>query len=155
MRAALAFLPIILLGAQAGDPSISAASFVTPATAPLLAEGRIGCIGQIRDMVGEVPLDQVFPKGVDTGKLVKYLAAQSPNSLRPTVPVLVTQGTADAVVVKPSTDGIVKSLCRNGASITYRSYAGADHRGAVPESFDDATTFIKAVNSGKPEQSSC
>ncbi|NKT14485.1 hypothetical protein GS495_15230, partial [Rhodococcus hoagii] len=99
---ALAFLPLILLGAEAADPSIVADSYVTPESQVLLTAARTGCVGQIRNVIGSVPVDKAFAPGADIDKLVTYLKKQSLGQLTLTVPTLVLQGTADTLIAEPA-----------------------------------------------------
>ncbi|WP_430335661.1 alpha/beta hydrolase family protein [Rhodococcus sp. ACT016] len=152
---ALAFLPLILLGAEAADPSIDADSYVTPESKPLLTAARNGCVAQIRDVIGSVPVDKAFAPGADIGKLVTYLKKQSPGQLTLTVPTLVLQGTADALIAEPGSKALVQSLCGNGSEVGYKTYEGADHRSAVPQSFDDAEQFFRALQAGETPSGLC
>ncbi|WP_425334514.1 lipase family protein [Prescottella agglutinans] len=152
---ALAFLPLILLGAEAADPSIDADSYVTPESKPLLTAARNGCVAQIRDVIGSVPVDKAFAPGADIGKLVSYLKKQAPGQLTLTVPTLVLQGTADTLIAEPGSRALVQSLCSNGSEVAYKTYEGADHRSAVPQSFDDAEQFFRTVQAGEEPAGTC
>ncbi|WP_258195053.1 lipase family protein [Rhodococcus sp. OK519] len=152
---ALAFLPLILLGAEAADPSIDADSYVTPESKPLLTAARNGCVGQIRDVIGSVPVDKAFAPGADIDKLVTYLKKQSPGQLTLTVPTLVLQGTADVLIAEPGSKALVQSLCNNGSEVGYKTYAGADHRTAVPQSYDDVEQFFGALQAGEAPAGLC
>lgn len=151
----MAFLPLLLLGAQAGDPSIDAESYVTPESNALLDVGRTQCIAQIRAMAGTVPVDKAFSPNADVTKLVDYLKKQNDSTLKPTVPVLVVNGTADVVVPEPGTKKLADQLCKNGGSVAFKTYPGVDHRGAVGASVDDATTFAKDAAAGKAFPGTC
>ncbi|MCL2533755.1 MAG: lipase family protein [Nocardiaceae bacterium] len=152
---ALAFLPLILLGAEAADPSIDADSYVTPESKPLLTAARKGCVAQIRDVIGTVPVDKAFAPGADIGKLVSYLKEQAPGALTLTVPTLVLQGTADTLIAEPGSKALVQQLCGNGSEVAYKTYEGADHRAAVPQSFDDAEQFFRTLQAGETPAGLC
>ncbi|WP_305091914.1 S9 family peptidase [Prescottella sp. R16] len=152
---ALAFLPLILLGAEAADPSIVADDYVTPEAQVLLTAARTSCVGQIRDVIGQVPPDKAFAPGVDLGKLTDYLKAQAPGAVTPTVPTLVLQGTADTLVTEAMSSSLVKSLCSNGSEVAYKTYEGADHRAAIPASYDDASQFMSALANGEKPAGTC
>ncbi|NKZ76003.1 alpha/beta hydrolase [Rhodococcus hoagii] len=152
---ALAFLPLILLGAQAADPSIVADSYVTPESQVLLTAARTGCVGQIRNVIGSVPVDKAFAPGADIDKLVTYLKKQSLGQLTLTVPTLVLQGTADTLIAEPGSREVVETLCSNGSEVAYKTYEGADHRSAVPQSFDDAEQFFGALQAGEKPAGLC
>jgi len=152
---ALAFLPLIVLGAEAADPSIDADSYVTPESKPLLTAARNGCVAQIRDVIGSVPVDKAFAPGADIDKLVTYLKKQAPGQLTLTVPTLVLQGTADTLIAESGSKALVQSLCGNGSAVAYKTYEGADHRSAVPQSFDDAEQFFRALQAGETPTGLC
>ncbi|QCQ93891.1 alpha/beta fold hydrolase [Rhodococcus sp. SGAir0479] len=152
---ALAFLPLILLGAEAADPSIVADDYVTPESKPLLTAARNGCVAQIRDVIGSVPVDKAFAPGADIDKLVAYLDEQAPGRLKPTVPTLVLQGTKDVLITEPVSRGLVQELCANGSEVGYKTYEGADHRAAIPASFDDAAQFFHTLQAGEKPAGLC
>ena len=152
--AAEAFLPVILLGAQAADPAIDPDELLTPEAAPLLTAGRTGCLAQIR-AVPPVPPARLFAPNADFAGLTAYLDKQDPARVTPEVPTLVAQGTADTAVAKPGTDSLVEALCDKGVPTDYRVYEGQDHRGTVPASLQDAQDFADRVMAGESAPSTC
>ncbi|MDV6280728.1 alpha/beta hydrolase family protein [Rhodococcus jostii] len=147
IEAAEAFLPLILLGAQAADPAIDPSTLLTERAQPLLTVARTGCIDDIRK-VPPVPAGQVFRPDADLGPLTEYLARQEPSRVHVQVPTLVAQSSGDLVVSKPSTDLMVKTLQENGNELTYRPYEGADHRGTIGASQKDAQEFVAGILAG-------
>ncbi len=143
MGQALSFLPVLLLGAEAADPSISAEAMLTESALPLIRAARSGCMDDVRAAAATVPVDQVFTPEADMGRIGEYFATQELEPLTSAVPTLVVQGTADVLVSRPITDRIVDALCGNGAELTYRVYDGADHRGVLETSFDDVQAFVE------------
>ena len=144
IEAAEAFLPLILLGAQAADPAIDPSALLTEQAQPLLTAARTGCIDDIRK-VPPVPADQVFRPDADLGPLTDYLVRQEPSRVHVQVPTLVTQSSGDRVVSKPSTDLMVKTLQDNGNELTYRTYVDVDHRGTIGASQQDAQEFVAGI----------
>ncbi|MDV7083468.1 alpha/beta hydrolase family protein [Rhodococcus opacus] len=147
IEAAEAFLPLILLGAQAADPAIDPSTLLTEQAQPLLTVARTGCIDDIRK-VPPVPAGQVFRPDADLGPLTEYLARQEPSRVHVQVPTLVAQSSGDLVVSKPSTDLMVKTLQDNGNELTYRTYEGVDHRGTIGASQKDAQDFVAGILAG-------
>ncbi|WKN50318.1 S9 family peptidase [Nocardioides sp. Arc9.136] len=148
---ALGFLPPLLLGAEAGDPTIDASAWVTAEGERLLAAGRTGCLGDIREVAAGIKAVDVFRPDVDLSALGRYLRRQELPGPRLRVPTMIAQGTADTAVGKPGVDQLVSSLCGAGADVTYRVYEGADHRAAVETSYADAAAFARTVlKGGKP-----
>ncbi|MGU3583158.1 alpha/beta hydrolase family protein [Rhodococcus sp. C26F] len=152
---ALGFLPVLLLGAQAADPSIDADAMLTDASRPLLDAARTGCMDDIREVASTVPVDQVFAPDADLESLREYYAGQEVEPLTLTVPTLVVQGTDDVLVSRPVTDQVTAALCDNGADLAYRVYDGADHRAVLEESFDDVRAFVDGVRAGQAQDGTC
>ncbi|RDI32300.1 secretory lipase [Rhodococcus sp. AG1013] len=152
---ALAFLPLILLGAEAADPSIDADSYVTPTSKALLTAARNGCVAQIRDVIPSVPVDQAFAPGADMDKLIGYLKKQEPAQLKLSVPTMILQGTADTLVAEPGSKALAKALCDSGSTVGYKTYEGADHRAAVADSFGDAEQFFQQLQAGGTPAGTC
>ncbi|MGX7732804.1 alpha/beta hydrolase family protein [Rhodococcus sp. 2H158] len=152
---ALTFLPVLLLGAEAADPEMSADAMLTDASRPLLAAARTGCMDDVRKVAATVPVDQVFAPGADVGRLTEYFATQELEQLALAVPTLVVQGTADVLVSRQVTDEVTKALCDNGSPLAYRVYDGADHRGVLEASHDDVRAFVDGVRSGDAPEQAC
>ncbi|EGD55032.1 alpha/beta hydrolase family protein [Gordonia neofelifaecis] len=153
-EAAEAFLPLIVLGAQVARPSIDPAEIFSPAMDPMLATAKTGCLTQMRGMT-PVPPAQVFRPNADVSQLTGYLESQDPRRTSPRVPVMIAQGTTDALVSKPGTDRLVSTLCGKNANVDYRVYDGADHRAAVPDSLGDAQSFVSRLLAGQPTPRTC
>ena len=152
--AAEAFLPLILLGAQAADPAVRPEALLSDAALPALTVARTGCLAQIR-AVPPIPPAEYFRSGADFTALTDYLTEQDPSRTDPQVPTLIAQGTADQLVAKPGTDALVQTLCGKGVNVQYRVYAGQDHRGTVAASLTDAQRFVSQVLSGRVPPTSC
>ncbi|MFD1812681.1 lipase family protein [Rhodococcus gannanensis] len=142
---ALAFYPIILLGAAAADPAVKPEEIATAEAEPLMAAARNGCIADIRAAIPSVPVDKAIRPEADLGPWTQYLVAQEPANASPKVPVLVAQGTTDTLVTPAATDVVVKSLRDKGAQIDLRTYEGADHRASVGASLEDAQAFAASL----------
>ncbi|NLU84744.1 lipase family protein [Rhodococcus sp. HNM0569] len=152
---ALSFLPVLLLGAEAAKPELSADAMLTDTSRPLLTAARTGCMDDVRAAAASVPLDQVFAPDADLTGLRDYYATQELEGLTPTVPTLVVQGTDDALVSRAVTDTVTEALCGNGADLTYRVYDGADHRAVLEESLDDVRAFVTTARDGGDAGSTC
>ncbi len=145
IEAAEAFLPLLLLGAQAADASIDASALLTDEAQPLLGAARTGCLNDIRQ-VPPIPAGQVFRKDADLAPLKLYLTEQEPSHLDLAVPTLVTQSNADVVVAKSSTDSMVETLRQNGNQFDYQTYDGFDHRATVAASEPDIERFFEETS---------
>ncbi|MEU1982263.1 lipase family protein [Nocardia sp. NPDC019395] len=149
VRAAMPFLPVLLLGAEAAAPALVADAMISDAARPLLGAARTGCMDQIRAVAATVPAADLFAPGADTAALAGYFAGQEPDSLTLTVPAMIAQGTADALVAEPITKRIAESLCAGGSPVDYRTYEGADHRAVLRVAGDDVDAFIGALFAGQ------
>ncbi|MFI5718098.1 lipase family protein [Nocardia sp. NPDC051750] len=155
VRAAVPFLPVLLLGAEAADPALVAETMISDAAKPLLGAARTGCMDQIRAAAATIPAGGLFAPGADTAALTAYFAGQEPDTLSLTVPTMVAQGTADALVAEPVTKQITASLCANGSPLDYRTYEGADHRAVLEVARGDADAFLSSLFAGQPPGTVC
>ncbi|TCN58429.1 pimeloyl-ACP methyl ester carboxylesterase [Rhodococcus sp. SMB37] len=152
---ALGFLPILLLGAEAAQPELSADAMLTDESRPLLAAARTGCMNDVWAAAASVPDDRIFAPDADLDGLREYYATQEVEPLDLSVPTLVVQGSEDALVSRAITDQVTEALCGNDADLTYRVYDGADHRAVLEASFDDVHAFVETVRSGEDAGNTC
>ncbi|WP_374230438.1 lipase family protein [Rhodococcus sp. ARC_M6] len=148
-----AFLPVIVLGAQAAVPSINPDALLTDAAQPLLTTARTGCLAQL-SAAEPVPSDQLIRPGADLAPIVDYLKKQNPGAVTPQVPTMIAQGGEDTVVSKLEVDGVADELCKV-VPVDYRVYPGQDHRGAITASEADTAAFVAAVMAGDEVASTC
>ncbi|GAA3708436.1 alpha/beta hydrolase family protein [Gordonia hankookensis] len=153
-EAAEAFLPLIVLGANAAEPSIRPDAIFSDQAGPLVQAARTGCLDQIR-AVPPIPPTQVLRADADTAALTRYLDSQDPARTIPRVPVMIAQGTADTLVSETGTDQLVATLCGRGRPIDYHVYPGQDHRATVPASLSDTQAFVSSVLAGRPQANTC
>ncbi|MFB4319138.1 alpha/beta hydrolase family protein [Actinomadura sp. 21ATH] len=154
--AAMSFLFIILNGAKAADPSLDVDGLLTGEAAAILKAGRTtACNAQLAEMSRTLAPEKVFKPDADLGPLTAYLRTQEPMGLTLKVPTLVVQGAADTQVSTPATDAVVKDLCSRYKGITYNHYEGADHRGVIEASYNDAFAYVEALRRGRAPQPTC
>lgn len=153
-RTALAFLPLVLLGAAAADPAVRPDELLTDEAKPLLSTARTGCLSDLRETARNLRADEVFRPDADLRPLTAYLREQDPMGFTPRVPTLIAQGTEDSAVAKPGTDALARKLCGEPRPFSYETYA-ADHRGSVATSRDDAQRFADALFAGRMPDTSC
>ncbi|MEE2056596.1 lipase family protein [Rhodococcus artemisiae] len=155
IEAAVPFLPVLLIGAEAARPELSADAMLTDASRVLLTAARTGCMDDVRAAAAAVPADQVLAPDADLEGLAAYYRTQEPGELTPTVPTFVVQGTEDVLVGRPLTDQLTEGLCANGSDLTYQVYEGADHRAVLEDSFDDVRAFTEGVLAGEAIETTC
>ncbi|MGV9667557.1 alpha/beta hydrolase family protein [Nocardia niigatensis] len=142
---AVSFLPLLIRGAQTVS-ALDPARFLTPRAQSMLSLADSGCIGRLRqpDSWGGLTADDVFTRDGDLSALTRVLNENDPSALSFTQPLLVLQGRADTTVPAPATDAMVVQQLAGGRPVQYLNYAGADHRGVLDASFNDALAWVNA-----------
>lgn len=151
------YIPLIVLGAQAGDPAVDAAAILSKQAAPLLSFTRSACAWGVVTMPKPIPSDQLFAQDADISALEAYLNKQDPLTMSPKVPVFLQAGLADTEVTVQGVQGLKQAYCAANASISYREYEGLDHVPMLVDSAprDDAAAWIDTVLKGKDGESAC
>ncbi|GAB3629672.1 lipase [Pandoraea terrae] len=151
-KAAIAFLPVILLGAQAAEPSLNIESMLTPAGTRLINAGRVQCLSDLREVASSMEGSQIFVNA-DVTALKTYLQTQDIVNTRPVVPVMFAQGETDALVPLANTDKIVEMTCRQKkVPVNYRRYPGTDHRGVLKAAEQDVADYLdKLLRPGRTQ----
>ncbi|MER7077997.1 Serine aminopeptidase, S33 [Saccharopolyspora kobensis] len=155
VRAALPFLPTLLIGAAAVDPGIVPEDLLDEQARPVLDAARRTCQDGVREAAATIDADRVFRDGADLGGLTAYLKSQEPEGLALRVPTLVLQGSADALVSEPGTASLVEALCARSPAIGYQVFDGADHRRVLAASQPAAQRFTETLLAGGRPQSAC
>ncbi len=81
--------------------------------------------------------------------------ATDPGQLRIEAPTFVAQGLEDAFIPAAATRDVAARLCRAGAPLLYRTYAGESHVGVLSRSKDDAAAWVADRFAGRPAPSNC
>src|SRR5690606_11794161 len=89
-----AFIPIVLLGAEAADPSLAPPNLVNPAEAKVLTYASNRCLSEVHSELKAAP-QTGFKPNVNSAQLTKYLKPQSIENMTPIVPTLIVQGDKD------------------------------------------------------------
>ncbi|MFE2959025.1 alpha/beta hydrolase family protein [Nocardia tengchongensis] len=139
----VSFLPLIIRGAQTVS-DLDTTRILTPRAQSMLDQADTRCIGQLRqpDSWGGLSAEDVFPHAGDAATLTRVLNENDPSTLSFTQPLLVLQGRSDTVVPAAATDAMVVQQRAGGQPVQYRVYPGADHRGVLDASFDDALAWV-------------
>ncbi|MER7012774.1 alpha/beta hydrolase [Saccharopolyspora sp. NPDC000359] len=155
VRAALPFLPTMLIGAAAADPGIVPEDLLDDEARPVLDAARRSCLDGIREAAAATHADQVFRDGADLARLTAYLRSQEPEHLALRVPTLVLQGAEDQLVSEPGTDVLVERLCERSPAIGYEVFPGADHRQVIAASHPAAQEFTAGLLAHSQPPTSC
>jgi len=122
-----------LFGIAEEYPQIDPADYASPA---LLAASSVldtGCINDISLALAAIPFEDLFtadPRFTEPARSVMF--ENDPGRRTTSAPILLVQGTADAVVVPARTDALLDKLCTIGAVVDLEIVPGATH--------DDAAT---------------
>jgi len=120
------------------------------------------CIESIYDMVQRLysqrPLQQHFLSVSNVTQLEPWhslLEQNIPGALPTDIPVLITQGAADRLVLPQVTRAYVQRLCAAGDTVMYREWPGVNHGFIGSDSALTAVAWIADRFDGKPAPSSC
>lgn len=83
------------------------------------------------------------------------LQQNTPGSAPIGVPVLVTQGTADTLVLPSATEAFVSRLCSTGEHVTFRTYDGIDHGLIGMRTIPFLLGWFADVRDGRPTDDVC
>jgi pimeloyl-ACP methyl ester carboxylesterase len=72
-----------------------------------------------------------------------------------TVPVFIGQGLADKLVIPAATEGYVKLLCSQGATVTFHTYPDITHALAADASIPELMPWLAEVDAGHTAPSTC
>ena len=84
-----------------------------------------------------------------------WLDANTPGAKPVGVPLLVAEGTDDALVRPTTTTAYVNRLCAHGEHVRYERIAKTGHGLVAIKAFDSVRAWFRAALQGKPLASSC
>lgn len=148
-----AFLPIVLLGAEAAKPSLHIKQLVSKEMQPLMSLARSRCLSGLRTEITD-SLSRVFKQDAELQPLLGYLDQQSIQHMSPKVPVLFIQGAKDKLVSASGTHAYYQQLCKAGKAAFYHPVPGGSHRDALRKSPPVSKAFLAYLN-GKDSLPSC
>ena len=149
---------MILRGIDVAAPQLGVPGVLGERAAALYPLTLTACLPQLdapSAYGGVAPADLIRPDA-DKGPITAALGVrEDPEDLKIRTPVRIQQGEADATVFKAFTDPLVADYRKRGVKVTYKTYKGVDHGGAVKNasSARDATSYIReppALTGGVP-----
>lgn len=143
-----AFFPIVLLGAEAADPSLNPANLVSPEMGQILNHARSRCLSELQSDLKVAP-KTVFKLNVNLEPLTNYSKKQSIENMSPTVPVLIVQGEKDQLVDYRGTYAYYQQVCAKQKPIAFYPIKNGDHRDSLRQSEFLIGNFISSVEQGK------
>lgn len=143
-----AFFPIVLLGAEAADPSLAPANLVSPEMVEILNQARSRCLSELQSDLKQAP-KTVFKPNVNLTPLTNYLKKQSIENMIPTVPVMLVQGEKDQLVDSRGTYAYYQQICKMGKPIAFYPLKEGDHRDSLRQSEFLIGNFINSIENKK------
>jgi len=139
---------MIVRGIDVSDQSLNVASQLSDRARALYPQVDEVCLGDLTesDSFGGLAPSELFKPDAQLAPMVAALNENDPETLKIRTPVQIEQGDADTTVFKTFTDQLAPDLKGNGATVTYKTYAGLDHAGVVinSKSANDAVSYVKA-----------
>lgn len=139
-----AFLPIVLLGAEAAEPTLSAKDFVSPEMQKILNQARNRCLSELQNELKVSP-KTVFKPNVDLTPLTRYLKKQSIEFMTPKVPLLLVQGDQDQLVDYRGVHAYYQKVCKENKPIAFHPIKNGDHRDSLKQSEYLIDNFIYSI----------
>jgi alpha-beta hydrolase superfamily lysophospholipase len=134
---------------------------VRPATATLIGRIARNCVTldgfALRTKIGMLRLAHQL-RNVDLAGSPAWARLMQQNSVTPdglTMPLLIAQGSADAIVAPAVTRRFVDQLCRRRATVRFVPIAGGDHISVAKSSANVTTEWLKGRFAGAPAVGDC
>lgn len=143
-----AFFPIVLLGAQAAEPKIIPENLVSPEMKSVVTYARSRCLSELQADLKTSP-PTIFKANADLSPLLTYLKQQSIESMIPSVPLMIVQGTEDQLVDPRGTYAYYQQLCKSKKPVLYQSIKKGDHRASLRQSDVLSADFLKKLDQGQ------
>lgn len=151
----------VLSAYSAVYPDVKFDDYIRPAAQVLARETAGRCLSGPEALVSigtAVGAEPYFAKSPATGPLGQRLLENIPTG-RIEAPLLLAQGTADALVIPAEQQRFVTGRCDDGQQLDYRTYAGLDHVGLVlnPDSalIPDLLAWTQDRLDGTPVETGC
>jgi pimeloyl-ACP methyl ester carboxylesterase len=140
---------MILRGIDIARPSAGVPGLLGDQAAALYPQTLTACLGPLASpsSFGAIAPADLLRQGADLSPLLTALTQlDDPEDLKIRTPVQIQQGTADQTVFKLFTDPLVDEYKKRGIKVTYKTYEGVTHGGAVTDAHSaaDATKYIRA-----------
>jgi acetyl esterase/lipase len=142
-------IALIARGVDVAHPEIDLPSLLGERAKALYGQTDAKCIGELNaaDSFGGLAPADLFRADADVNPVLAALGEDDdPETLKVPGRVLINQGSADGTVLPAFTQQLVGDYGKAGVKVTYKTYAGADHAGAVLDarSAADATKWVRA-----------
>lgn len=144
-NAGLAILGLMIEGFSSADARIVPSKLLDADALPLLPELQERCIPEIMhasQWSRIVPRSIFRQQGEDVLQAFDDdLVANDPEFFAITVPTLLVQGLADALIASQSTVALRDNLHRNGTPVAFKTYFGATHGSVLAAALNDVAAW--------------
>jgi pimeloyl-ACP methyl ester carboxylesterase len=116
------------------------------------------CSDQVATTFAHVPTDQIFvPTWKDSAAIQTHLAQNQPGTAHTSAPILVVQGTDDAIIPYATTTTLVNQrLCQAQHDVVqYEAFKGANHGTVVEVAQSAVLQWIADRFNGQPAPNNC
>ena len=155
VRGSAGYVALAALGFDAAYPDANVLQILTPEARQRAQIGLTECSGAVLQAFSGDHAALFAADPLADPKLAAILHENSAGNQRTTAPILVVQGTADATILKPLTDGFVTKACAAGDRIDYRTYDGADHGTVIVAAKSDVLAWLAARVAGDLAPDTC
>jgi hypothetical protein len=140
---------LIVRGIDVANPSLNAASLLSERAQALYPQVDQACLGDLSadSAFGALAPSELFAPGANLNGVIAALNKNDPDELRIPGRIQIEQGDADTTVLPLFTGNLITEYNDRGNDVTYKTYKGVDHAGAVTsaKAAKDATKFVKAA----------
>jgi pimeloyl-ACP methyl ester carboxylesterase len=137
---------MIVRGIDIANPSLNISGLLSDQAKALYPQIDQKCLDGLSapDSFGGLAPANLFRADAALDPVIAALNANDPETLKIAGPVLIEQGKADTTVFPNFTDQLSGELKGRGVKVTYKTYSGVDHAGAVTKKApaNDATKWI-------------
>jgi pimeloyl-ACP methyl ester carboxylesterase len=138
---------MILRGAEIAKPSLDVGSLLSDQARALYPQVDTKCLSDLDkpDSFGGMAPASLVRQNADLKPLIAELNANDPEDLKVPGKIRIEQGKADGTVFPSFTDTLVADYGKKHLAVTYKTWPGVDHGGAVTnrKPSGDATKFVK------------
>lgn len=130
---------------------------MTPAGRELLAAARSGCTREVKMRARDLKLrdiSQAFAIPMKDVEALRIPLKDMPQK-KLGIPIFLATGLADRTTLPRRQYAGAKALCVAGNAVTWKTYTGLGHDGALHGSFEDALGFARALLAGETGKSAC
>ena len=145
-----------LYGLAVDHPQIDPDDYVTPQVAAASSVIDTGCLAEMFLAFAAIPHDQLFTHDPrTTPPAVEVARANDPGNHRTAAPILLVQGTADAIVVPARTAALRTKLCAIGDNVAQITIEGGTHDDSLSRARPQVEAWIRDRLAGTPATSTC